>query len=138
MGELDKTLDPAIPGVVEMCRGFAPTIGPFKLIHDHSKVIESAKADLLIHDKISDPADPTRTNVSVGVKEIGFGDSKHHAQLQIADWAAGFSKDIAMAQWGFANGTVNPEELELAEAWLAGGPLALDLGLLEQPGGGSS
>ncbi|TKK82818.1 DUF3800 domain-containing protein [Kribbella jiaozuonensis] len=48
LGELGKTLDPAIPGVVEMCRGFEPVLGHFKLIHDRSKVIGSAKADLLM------------------------------------------------------------------------------------------
>ncbi|MFC6155644.1 hypothetical protein [Kribbella jiaozuonensis] len=36
-----------------------------------------------------------------------------------------------MARWGFPNEQSSPEVLKLAEGWLAGGPLALDLGLLE-------
>lgn len=117
-----------------MCGGFQPVLGSFKLIHDHSKVIERSRKTLLMIDRMPDLADPTKLQRGIGVKEVVFGDSKTHAQLQIADWVAGFTKDVAAIKWGKTEGAVDPVDAEMAEGWLAAGPLAPDPEVLAKLG----
>jgi hypothetical protein len=135
LGGHPDELDPAIPSVAAMCAGFEPILGSFKLIHDHSKVIERAKWAILNVHNMPDVADPSKLSPSIGVTEIEFGDSKDHAQLQIADWVAGFSKDVATVQWHGAAAEISPKDIEMAESWLASGPLAIDQELVQRMSG---
>lgn len=128
-GEHKDVLDPALPAVAEMCRGFHEVLGSFSLIHDHSKVIDRSKRDLLMVDQMPDLADAS-LQASIGVKDVEFGDSKAFSQLKIADWVAGFSKHMFMNKWATPPVAVDDESVALVEGWMAGPPLALDLGLL--------
>jgi hypothetical protein len=120
------TLDPAIPAIVALCREFFDIIGPLRLVHDESKVIDRNKDLLLTMDQFPDPADPNRPMQTAGVKQIDFGDSKSIAQLKIADWVAGAARDVAMSKLNPPRKEVSQELSEIAESWLAGRPLWLD------------
>lgn len=114
------TFDPAIPAVVGVCRAFFDLLGPIRLVHDHSKVIDRNKDLLITMDRLPDLADPNRNMETSGVKEIIFGDSKDVAQLKIADWAAGAARDVAMSKLDPPRKEVSEELSDLVEGWLAG------------------
>jgi hypothetical protein len=129
-GAHPDVLDPAIPAVVEVCRGFHGVLGSFKLVHDHSKVIDRAKNLLLMVDQMPDLVDEGKLQASIGVKEVEFGDSQAFSQLKIADWVAGFTKDVCVSRWANPPIPVDDDMVDLVEGWMASPPLALDLGLL--------
>lgn len=126
------TLDPAIPAIVAVCREFFEIIGPLRLVHDESKVIDRNKNLLLSIDQLRDPADPSRQMQTAGVKQIDFGDSKTIAQLKIADWVAGAARDVAMSKLNPPRKGASQELSDLVESWLAGPPLWPDQDWLAQ------
>ena len=120
-GRLRDILDPAVPCLVELCRGMGKIVGDFVLVHDESKTV-TRHAELLqsVHE-LDDPTRPGHRFERLPVTRIEFSDSSTVAQLQIADWAAG-----AVRQWATqrATGLADPfaEKLEpVATAWLLGG-----------------
>lgn len=132
-GRVLDNLDPAVPCLVEACRGMARAIGgDFALIHDESKTLARHAEQLLAVHELEDPARPGRLLERLPLTSIGFSDSSTVPQLQIADWVAG-----AVRQWAAqkATGLADPfaEELEvLAMTWCLGG-IWPDLSVVENP-----
>ncbi|MGX1543113.1 DUF3800 domain-containing protein [Streptomyces adustus] len=131
-GRVLDNLDPAVPCLVEACRGMAQVIGDFALIHDKSKTIARHAEQLLAVHELEDPARPGQPLARLPLTSIGFADSSTVPQLQIADWAAG-----AVRQWAAqkATGLADPfaEKLEaLATTWCIGG-IWPDLSVIANP-----
>lgn len=131
-GEVLDNLDPAVPCLVEVCRGMGQAIGDFALVHDESKTLVRNAEQLLAMHELEDPARPGRMLERLPLTSIGFSDSSAVPQLQIADWVAG-----AVRQWAAQKATrlADPfaEELEdLAMMWCLGG-IWPDLSVVENP-----
>ncbi|MEH0542310.1 DUF3800 domain-containing protein [Streptomyces sp. NBC_00704] len=89
-------LDPAIPSLYCLATTFGQTLGKFRLVHDASKVVDRNTTRLHTVHFLPDPARPGEfMNPFMG--GIEFADSKDHPQLQVADWAAGATRQ--WAQW---------------------------------------
>ncbi|WP_159045983.1 DUF3800 domain-containing protein [Streptomyces sp. WM6372] len=86
-------LDPAVTSIYCLCVSFRESLGPFRLVHDASKVIDRHAVTLREAYLLPDPARPGRP-IRPAATQIDFADSKAHPQLQLADWAAG-----AVRQW---------------------------------------
>ncbi|AWL87180.1 DUF3800 domain-containing protein [Streptomyces globisporus] len=120
-GRVLDNLDPAVPCLVEACRGMAGIIGDFALIHDESKTLARHVEQLLRMHEVEDPARPGQLLERLPMTSFGFADSSTVPQLQIADWVAG-----AMRQWATQKATrlADPfaEDLgDLSMKWLLGG-----------------
>ncbi|MDV9189576.1 DUF3800 domain-containing protein [Streptomyces sp. SR27] len=120
-GRVQDNLDPAVPCLVELCRGMGQILGDFVLVHDESKTIARNRERLLTAHEMEDPARPGHRLERVPVTAIEFSDSSAVPQLQIADWVAG-----AVRQWAAQRVTGLPdpfaEELEaVVMSWLLGG-----------------
>ncbi|MEU6160957.1 DUF3800 domain-containing protein [Streptomyces sp. NPDC047130] len=131
-GRVLDNLDPAVPCLVEVCRGMAEAIGDFALIHDESKTIARHAGQLLAVHELEDPARPGQPLKPLPVASIGFSDSRSVPQLQIADWVAG-----AVRQWATQKVTLLSDPFaqdveELAMTWCVGG-IWPDLSLVENP-----
>jgi hypothetical protein len=100
------------------------------LVHDSSEVIDRNRDLLLKMDELPDVADPTRPMMAIGVKEVDFGDSNSIAQLKIADWSAGATRDVAMSKFNPPLKVVSQELEDLVQGWLAAPPLIADPELL--------
>ncbi|MFH9478059.1 DUF3800 domain-containing protein [Streptomyces anulatus] len=96
-GRIRDGLDPAIPCLRSLCDDMAENLGDFILVHDHSRAVKNNVEHLLSLGSLPDPVRPDRQMHRLPVKEIKFADSKSAPQLQVADWAAG-----ATRQWGAA------------------------------------
>ncbi|MFE6038771.1 DUF3800 domain-containing protein [Streptomyces sp. NPDC056452] len=131
-GRVLDNLDPALPCLVEACRGMGRAVGDFALIHDESKTLARHAQLLLAVHELEDPARPGRLLERLPMTSIGFSDSSAVPQLQIADWVAG-----AVRQWAAQKVTelTDPftEELEaVAMEWCVGG-IWPDLSVVENP-----
>ncbi|MCX5130017.1 DUF3800 domain-containing protein [Streptomyces sp. NBC_00347] len=87
-------LDPAIPSLYCLATTFGQTLGKFRLVYDASKVVDRNTTRLHTVHLFPDPARPGEfMNPLMGA--IEFADSKDHPQLQVADWAAGATRQWA-------------------------------------------
>ncbi|MFE5795046.1 DUF3800 domain-containing protein [Streptomyces sp. NPDC056503] len=87
-------LDPALPSLPCLATTFGQTLGEFRLVHDASKVIDRNITRLHTMHLLPDPTRPGEfMNRFMGA--IEFADSKDHPQLQVADWAAGATRQWA-------------------------------------------
>ena len=131
-GELLDALDPAVPCLVPLCHEMGQILGDFALVHDESKTISRHADTLLALHELPDPARPGHLMPRLAITSITFSDSNAVPQLQIADWAAG-----ATRQWATNLVTKLPdpfaEKLKtVVEPWLHGG-IWPDLSCVENP-----
>ncbi|MEE1721493.1 DUF3800 domain-containing protein [Streptomyces albidoflavus] len=121
-GRLKDTLDPAVPSLYALAFAFGSSLGQhFRLVHDNSKVISSNAALLRTIHMFPDPARPGKFNRQMPVLEIQFADSAMHPQLQVADWAAGATRQWVQRLTG-AGGDQFSRDLEaVARPWLVDG-----------------
>lgn len=113
-------LDPAVPSLYCLATTFGQTLGKFRLVHDASKVVDRNTTRLHTVHFFPDPARPGEF-MHPFMGAIEFADSKDHPQLQVADWAAGATRQWAqrMASGG---GDQFSRDLEpLARPWLIDG-----------------
>lgn len=113
-------LDPAIPSLYCLATTFGQTLGKFRLVHDASKVVDRNTTRLHTVRFLPDPARPGEfMNPFMGA--IEFAGSKDHPQLQVADWAAGATRQ--WAQWmAGGDGDQFSRDLEpVARPWLIDG-----------------
>ncbi|NJQ04011.1 DUF3800 domain-containing protein [Streptomyces lonarensis] len=88
-------LDPAIPSLYCLATTFGQTLGRFRLVHDASKVVDRNTTLLHTAHFFPNPARPGESIAPV-MGTIEFADSKDHPQLQVADWAAGATRQWAL------------------------------------------
>ncbi|MEU7415126.1 DUF3800 domain-containing protein [Streptomyces antibioticus] len=121
-GRLKDALDPAVPSLYTLTIAFGSSLGRhFRLVHDDSKVISHNAALLRTIHMFPDPARPGKFNQQMPALEIQFADSTTHPQLQVADWAAGATRQWAQHLAG-AGGDQFSRDLEAAaRPWLVGG-----------------
>lgn len=120
-GAVQDNLDPALPCLIELCRGIGQIIGDFALVHDESRIVERSTGTLLNLDKLPDLHRPGQRLERLPATSIEFSDSSSVPQLQIADWVAG-----AVRQWATQKVTGQPdafaEELDaVVMTWWLGG-----------------
>jgi len=94
-GRVRDSLDPAIPCLAALVWEAGQRIGPFRLIHDTSKVVARHALELLNINELPDPTRPGRLMSSLPAITIEFADSKEVPQLQLADWVAGAGRQWA-------------------------------------------
>ncbi|MFI6063390.1 hypothetical protein [Streptomyces sp. NPDC051286] len=121
-GEHKDELDPAVPALYCLGLAFGEILGQhFRLIHDQSKVIDRNAVLLRTVHFLPNPARPGEFNQQLPVLGIEFADSKAHPQLQVADWAAGATRQWAR-HLAVGGGDRFSQELEdVARPWLIGG-----------------
>ncbi|MEV2264938.1 DUF3800 domain-containing protein [Streptomyces anulatus] len=113
-------LDPAIPSLYCLATTFGQTLGRFRLVHDTSKVVDRNATHLHTVHLFPDPARPGEfMNPLMG--SIEFADSKDHPQLQVADWAAGATRQWAQQMAGGGGDQFSRELESVARPWLVGG-----------------
>lgn len=94
-------LDPAVPSLYCLATTFGQNLGKFRLVHDTSKVVDRNTTRLHTVHFFPDPAREGKfMNPFMGA--IEFADSKDHPQLQVADWAAGATRQ--WARWMASGG----------------------------------
>ncbi|MFD6113892.1 DUF3800 domain-containing protein [Streptomyces yangpuensis] len=127
-GRQQDELDPAIPSLYCLATTFGATLGRFRLVHDDSKVVDRNSTRLHTVHLFPDPARPGQFMDPI-MGDIEFADSKAHPQLQLADWAAGATRQWAQ-HLAVGGGDRFSQELEsVARPWLIGGiwpPTSLD------------
>jgi Protein of unknown function (DUF3800) len=113
-------LDPAVPCLAELCYDMGTRIGRFRLVHDQSNTIARNALTLLTVDALPQIT-PVLKLPPLPAVEITFADSAAAPQLQLADWIAGATRQVADARF---TGTQNPFVDQLAplvDGWLSGG-----------------
>ncbi|MEV6190312.1 DUF3800 domain-containing protein [Streptomyces albidoflavus] len=110
-------LDPAVTSLYCLATTFGQTLGKFRLVHDASKVIDRNTTLLHTVHLLPDPARPGKL-MDDFMGAIEFADSKDHPQLQVADWAAGATRQWAQ-ELAVGGGDQFSRDLEpVAQPWL--------------------
>ncbi|MGV9625475.1 DUF3800 domain-containing protein [Streptomyces sp. NPDC003487] len=113
-------LDPAIPSLYCLATTFGQTLGRFRLVHDASKVVDRNTTRLHTVHFLPDPARPGEfMNPFMG--GIEFADSRDHPQLQVADWAAGATRQWAQWMAGGGGDQFSRDLEPAARSWLIDG-----------------
>ncbi|MEV5338323.1 DUF3800 domain-containing protein [Streptomyces sp. NPDC052676] len=113
-------LDPAIPSLYCLATTFGQTLGKFRLVHDASKVVDRNATRLHTVHFLPDPARPGEF-MSPFMGAIEFADSKDHPQLQVADWAAGATRQWAQWMAGGGGDQFSRDLEPVARPWLIDG-----------------
>jgi len=104
-GPLDDPLDPALPLFACLAWEWADQLGPYRVRHDHSTVIDRW-TDVLMHlERLPDPSDSSRTLRPLKIVHDGLdatADSVYHPGVQVADLVVGavraWTKELAKGQ----------------------------------------
>ncbi|MFF3967996.1 DUF3800 domain-containing protein [Streptomyces griseorubiginosus] len=112
-------LDPAIPSLYCLATTFGQTLGKFRLVHDASKVVDRNTTRLHTVHFLPDPARPGEF-MSPFMGAIEFADSKDHPQLQVADWAAGATRQWAQWMAGGSGDHFSRDLEQVVRPWLIG------------------
>lgn len=94
VGMYDDLLEPAIPAVPAICFAVASRIGPFRLVHDNLKPLARHSVEIIQQHLLPDPARPGDRLPPLPITSMEFSDSTTHAQLQLADWVAGATRQV--------------------------------------------
>ncbi|MEU9165813.1 DUF3800 domain-containing protein [Streptomyces sp. NPDC048424] len=121
-GHHKDEIDPAVTALYCLGLGFGESLGRhFRLVHDQSKVIDRNAVLLRTVHFFPDPARPGKFSRQLPVLGIEFADSETHQQLQLADWAAGATRQWAQ-HMAVGGGDRFSQELEaVARPWLIDG-----------------
>ncbi|MEU8708592.1 DUF3800 domain-containing protein [Streptomyces sp. NPDC048565] len=114
-------LDPAIPSLYALANTFGQTLGRFRLVHDRSKVVDRNTTRLHTVHLFPDPAGGPGEFMAPLMGAIEFADSKDHPQLQVADWAAGATRQWAQEMAGGGGDQFSRELESVAQLWLVDG-----------------
>jgi len=118
-GSVRDSLDPAVTCLVWLCRAIDDQVGSFHLVHDESKSIQQNLQLLSSLDTLP-PVTPGLLPRAFPALDVVFADSVQTPQLQIADWVAGATRFVAMAETTGQRSALSSKLLPIADSWLTG------------------
>jgi hypothetical protein len=119
-GEVRDSLDPAVTSLVTVSFAVAEKFGHFNLVHDASTTIARNRPILESLETLV-PVTPGLSPQALPVASIEFADSSTTPGLQIADWAAGATGQLANAREKNIKLDYLEELAPQISSWLVGG-----------------